>query len=73
MKRNRAFAILIMVPFTLAVPPIFGWYIGSHLDNWWNTTPYITILGILFGLAAGFREVYRMVKTFGNDLDDDDK
>jgi F0F1-type ATP synthase assembly protein I len=38
---------------------IFG---GRWLDRRWNTGPYLEIGGLLVGVAAGFRELYRLSK-----------
>jgi hypothetical protein len=39
-----------------------GYFGGHWLDGRFRTTPYLGILGMLFGVAAGFRELYRISK-----------
>lgn len=56
----------VTIPFALALPPIIGWFIGSWLDKWWNTSPYLMYVFMVLGFVAGFREVFRIVKRFGN-------
>jgi ATP synthase protein I len=41
-------------------PIIVGALIGWRLDVWLNTTPFLLILWLGFGVAAGFRNVYRL-------------
>lgn len=66
-KRARQIGAYITVPFVLAVPPVLGWFIGSWLDKKLGTGPYLMYLFLLIGFVAGFREVHRIVKKFGND------
>ena len=66
-KRVRQIGAYITVPFVLAVPPVLGWFIGSWLDKKLGTGPYLMYLFLLIGFVAGFREVFRIVKKFGND------
>jgi ATP synthase protein I len=35
---------------------------GRWLDHRWHTEPWLTLLGVLIGVAAGFRELYRLSK-----------
>ena len=36
--------------------------IGYYLDKWLNTEPWFLIIFIIFGVAAGFRSLYRAAK-----------
>ncbi len=46
----------------LASGVIVGAAVGRFLDIWLNTTPWLLILFLFFGGAAGFLNVYRFVK-----------
>jgi ATP synthase protein I len=35
---------------------------GRWLDHRWHTEPWLTLFGVLIGVAAGFRELYRLSK-----------
>lgn len=35
-------------------------YAGWWADRRWNLTPWMEILGVIFGAATGFRELYRL-------------
>ncbi len=37
-----------------------GWF-GHLLDRWLGTSPWLTVLFLIFGLAAGVLNVYRTV------------
>jgi ATP synthase protein I len=41
-------------------PIIVGALIGWRLDVWLHTTPFLLILWVGLGAAAGFRNVYRL-------------
>lgn len=58
--------VYLTIPFVLAVSPILGWWIGSWLDRKFDTAPYLMYMGLLFGFVAGFRELYHLIKRFGD-------
>lgn len=62
----KQLGVYITIPFVLALPPIFGWFIGSWLDKKLDTDPYLMYLFILLGFVAGFREFYRILTRFGD-------
>lgn len=43
-----------------------GWLIGRWLDKKLDTAPYLMYLFLILGFIAGFRELYRIIKRFGN-------
>ena len=63
----RQIGAFITIPFVLAVPPVIGWFIGSWLDKLFHLPPIFMYSLLILGFVAGFREVYRIVKRFGND------
>lgn len=48
----------LMFPLSIAV----GFGMGYLLDRWLRTTPIFTILFILYGVAAGFVNLYKVVR-----------
>ncbi|MBA4423089.1 MAG: F0F1 ATP synthase subunit [Syntrophus sp. (in: bacteria)] len=47
---------------------IFGClYLGIWLDRQLETEPYLTLLFLLIGIAAGFRNMYVLVKRYVKD------
>jgi ATP synthase protein I len=62
----QKFAVFIMLPFILAVPPILGWFIGMWLDKHLHTAPYLKYVCLILGLLAGARECYRLIKEYGD-------
>ncbi len=39
-----------------------GLLAGRWADHRWHTDPWLTLVGIVLGLASGFRELYRVSK-----------
>ena len=58
--------IFVTIPFVLATPPILGWFIGQWLDKKLATEPYLMYILVILGFVAGFRELYRIIKRFGD-------
>lgn len=54
---NRARAI--QVASEVMVSPLIGMSLGYGLDRWLGTRPWMLILFLLFGVAAGFLNLYR--------------
>ena len=40
---------------------LIGTFIGYWIDKWLGTSPWILIIGFIFGAAAGFRNLYRFI------------
>lgn len=49
----------------LGVSSGLGYWIGSRLDERWHTDPWLSLVGLFFGLGAGFLEMARLLKRFG--------
>jgi len=58
--------VFMTIPFVLALPPIVGWFIGKWIDEKLGTDPYVMYFLLILGLIAGFREMLRIVKRYGN-------
>jgi ATP synthase protein I len=49
---------------------LFGcFYLGRWLDRQLGTEPYLTLLFLLIGIAAGFRNMYLLVKRYIKETD----
>jgi F0F1-type ATP synthase assembly protein I len=49
-----------------------GFFAGRWLDGVLGTTPWLALVGLGLGLAAGGRSLYRLVKKTRTDLDTPD-
>ncbi len=43
---------------SVAVAIIIGVFVGRQLDNWLGTGPWFFFIFLLFGIVAGFRNIY---------------
>ena len=52
-----------MFPVSIALGAWFGYFLDGKL----STFPWLTIVFLLFGIAAGFTNLIRIVKKFDQD------
>ncbi len=84
-ERGRAMGRAFRMATDLVAGVLVGGVIGYFLDRWLDTAPWLLALFLVFGIAAGFRNVARTYKAMqaeflqksGGDLgqtmlDDDD-
>lgn len=71
----RALALMTNLGITLAASVLIGYYMGHYLDLFLFHKPdsWMTIIFSLFGIAAGFRGVFRLVNQSLNDSDNSQK
>lgn len=53
----------------MAISVVIGLAIGYYLDKWLGTSPWLTIVWIAIGFAAGVRSLYRAAVQSGKDLE----
>jgi F0F1-type ATP synthase assembly protein I len=51
---------------------VMGYFGGRWLDKRWHTDPWLSIAGLLVGVAAGFRELYRVSKQYKREQREND-
>jgi len=62
------------IGITMVAATVIGLGAGYYGDRWLGTSPWLTLVGLLFGIAAGFVNLFRSVKAAERTLDDaDDK
>ena len=66
----KALGELSTVGLTLVLATVIGLAGGYYLDRWLGTSPWLTLIGLLFGIAAGFVNLFRSVKRAERDIDD---
>ena len=55
-------ASLASVGLEMGVAVLVGWWFGQFLDKEFDTTPWLMILFLLFGVAAAFKAIIRTAK-----------
>ncbi|MFQ5606778.1 MAG: AtpZ/AtpI family protein [Candidatus Zixiibacteriota bacterium] len=68
-ERVKSIGALGIIPIILAVGPIVGVLIGKFLDDKFGTSPWLTILFVIFGFIASIREMIRLLKRSNTDDD----
>ncbi|PYM76278.1 MAG: hypothetical protein DME03_09270, partial [Candidatus Rokuibacteriota bacterium] len=58
------------IGFALVVATVVGLAGGYWLDRWLGTAPWLMLIGLGFGIAAGFVNLFRSVKRAERELDD---
>ena len=66
----KALGELSTVGMTLVLATVIGLAGGYYLDKWLGTAPWLTLIGLGFGIAAGFVNLFRSVKRAERDIDD---
>lgn len=67
----RQVGVLSGVGLTLVISTVLGLYGGLALDRWLGTSPWLMLVGLLLGIAAGFLNLFRAVGMFDGDRDRD--
>lgn len=65
----QGMAMASQIGIFLALSVAIGWFVGQWLDGWLGTAPWLMILFTLFGIAAGFLEMFRVVMRLSRDED----
>ena len=63
-KRQRILGYAL-IPFVLSVPPIVGWALGSYLDGYFGSAPYLMYVFLVLGVLAACREFFRIIRNVG--------
>jgi len=66
----KALGELSTIGLTLVLATVIGLAGGYFLDHWLGTKPWLMLVGLGFGIAAGFVNLFRSVKRAERDLDD---
>jgi F0F1-type ATP synthase assembly protein I len=61
-KLYRMLAVLSTVGMVIVFATVLGTYIGFKVDKWLNTSPWFTILFFIFGVIAGFKNLFTYAK-----------
>ena len=61
-RAMRDVGLYTSIPIMLGVGPALGWYLGRLVQGRLGGEPWWEVGGVLFGLAASFRAVYKIIK-----------
>jgi ATP synthase protein I len=66
----KALGELSTVGLTLVITTVIGLVGGYYADRLLGTSPWLLLLGLALGIAAGFVNLFRSVSRADRDLDD---
>lgn len=66
----KALGELSTIGLTLVIATVIGLAAGYYLDQWLGTAPWLTLIGLVLGIAAGFVNLFRSVKRAERNIDD---
>lgn len=61
----KGLAMLASMGIAMVVSTFIGLVMGIYLDKYLGTKPWLTIIFLIFGIAAGFRNIYEMTRKYG--------
>lgn len=59
----KALAMITQIGISMMVPIFLCLFLGIKLDQWFNTN-WVVLIFLILGIAAAFRNVYHMTRTF---------
>ncbi|HKQ65626.1 MAG TPA: AtpZ/AtpI family protein [Methylomirabilota bacterium] len=66
----KALGELSSIGLVLVVSTIIGLVGGYYADRWLGTSPWLLLVGLVLGIAAGFVNLFRSVTRADRELDD---
>jgi ATP synthase protein I len=61
-KTIKTLGFVSTVGIAMALSIALGAFIGYYLDEWLGTQPWFTLLFLVFGIVAAFRNLYILYK-----------
>ncbi len=59
-ETNRKTGLAYSAAFSLFAAVVSGLLAGWLLDRWFKTSPWLLIVGLILGVAAGFYEFFKI-------------
>ena len=66
-KNSSKWLIYSSMGLELGLSVVVGFLIGSGLDKWLDTEPFLLIIFGIAGIIAGYRSIFRLVKKIQRD------
>ena len=61
----KGLALLASLGISMVISTFIGLAIGIYLDRYFSTHPVFTIVFLILGIAAGFRNIYLLARKYG--------
>lgn len=69
-KQLKAFARVGALGIELALSTVIGLLLGRWLDGKLGTEPWLTLLGLVFGVIAGFKSLIETARKASRNADE---
>ena len=69
----RLVGVLSTVGIAMVAATVIGLYIGRWLDGYFGTSPWLTVVFLLLGIIAGFRNLYQNAKHAQKTMNEEDQ
>jgi ATP synthase protein I len=66
----KALGELSTIGLALVLSTVIGLAGGYYRDRWLGSSPWLTLIGLVLGIAAGFVNLFRSVKRAERNVDD---
>ncbi len=71
-KLLRLVGVLSTVGIAMVAATVIGFYLGRWLDRFFGTNPWLTVVFLLLGIAAGFRNLYQTARHAQQTMNEED-
>ena len=58
----KSLGLLSTLGISMVASTLIGLAMGYYLDQWLETSPWLTLLFLLFGIVAGFRNIFILTR-----------
>lgn len=58
----KSLGLLSTIGISMVASTLIGLAVGYYLDRWLETSPWLTLLFLLFGIIAGFRNIFILTR-----------
>ena len=62
----KGIATLSSMGIAMGLSTFIGLIVGMYLDKAFSTKPWLTIIFLIFGIIAGFKNIYEIIKKYGS-------
>ena len=66
----KALGELSSIGIALVLSTVIGLAGGYYADRWLGTTPWLTLIGLVLGIVAGFVNLFRSIKAAERESND---
>ena len=67
----KSLGFLSSLGISMVAASFIGLFIGIYLDKWLGTSPWMTLIWLGFGIAAGFRNIFILTRRALREQEDE--